>query len=134
EDASGFALRARVRPGSGDRHHRVVLPALDRFVGRLHPFEHLAEDERLAVTGQRQVNAVDVGEAPDVAVVQTTQNRVICLLLGESAARALLAVLAVMAHPGLAEHLPAETAVPVLAVPGVLSVSLVRLEVERMRG
>src|SRR5438034_9634149 len=66
--------------------------------------------------------------------MQTTENRVICLLLDEDATRALLAVLAMMADPRLTKHLPAEAAVPVLAVPGVLSVSLVRLEVERMRG
>ena len=53
--------------------------------------------------------------------------------LGDDPARALLAVAAVVADPGLAQHLPAEAAVPLLALPAVAGVGLAPLDVEGVR-
>ena len=112
----------------GDRHHRLVLRARHSGVGRAHPLEHLAQDQRLAVAGQRQANAVDVGRAPDVAVLDSAEDRVPLFPRGDDAAGALLAVVAVVVDPGLAQYLPAEPAVPLLARPRVARVGLAGLE------
>src|SRR5207245_9730601 len=120
ELAGRFAVPALVAFRPGNRHHWVVLLAGHGAIGRHHSFQYLPEDQRLRIAGQRQANAVDVGWSPDVAVLDAVENRVVLRVFGEEAARALLAVLALVADPGLAEHLPAEAAVPRLAVPGVL--------------
>src|SRR5262249_41738523 len=126
---AGFGL---VAFGPGDRHHRLVLLAGDRFVSRRHAFQHLAHYQRLAIAGQRQAGAADVRLSPDIAVLDAADDRVAFLALGDDAARALLAVLAVMADPGFTQHLPAKTTVPSLVVVGVLDVGLAVFDVEGM--
>ena len=86
------------------------LPSTGWSVGFM-PCEHLTEDQRLTVAGQRQMDGVDVGRPPDVAVLDAAQDGVVLLALGDDAARALLAVVAVVVDPGFAKHLPAEAAV-----------------------
>ena len=100
----------------------------------MHPLDHLAKHERPTVGGQRQTHAVHVGGPPDVAVLDAAQDRVIFHLLDEDAARALPAVVAMMADPGLAQDLPAEAALPVLALPGVASVGPSGGDVEGVGG
>ena len=48
---------------------------VDRLVGRFHPLEHLAEHQRLAVAGQGEMDVVDVGRSPDVAVLDAAEDR-----------------------------------------------------------
>src|SRR5438094_9846989 len=47
--------------------------------------------------------------------------------------RALLAVMTVMSDPGFAQHLPAEAAIPFLAVPAVFLICVAALEFVRVR-
>ena len=78
----------------------------------------------LVVAGQGEADLVDVGRAEDVAVLDALEDRVPLGAGRDQAAGRLLAVAAVVLDPGLAEDLPAEAALPALAVPGVAGVRL----------
>src|SRR5690606_7120687 len=127
EDAAALIL---ARPG--DRHHRVILFAFERLIGRLHADQHLAMHEHGGWC--ERIGAVDIGRAPDVAVFEARENRVLGVGLVENAARALRPMSAVMADPFLAQHLPAEPAFVALRASAVVVLGELALDAgESMR-
>ncbi len=74
EDARGFALRAGVGFGPGDGMHRVIDCARSGSGFWIHAGENLSENKRAAIAGQRQTHFIDVGGAPDFAVVNAGED------------------------------------------------------------
>src|SRR5881628_1761282 len=107
----------------------MVLRALDRLVSRLHPFEHLTIDKHSGVVGQVS-NAIHVGGSPNV--IDAFEDGMMTEPIVDNTARAFLAVIAVVADPGVAENLLAEAAGPLLTAPVPLRVAalFVALELE----
>ena len=67
ENAADLAVGASIGLRPGDGQQRIVLLAFDRLVGRLHAREHLAENERTAIAGQREPHFINVGRSPNIA-------------------------------------------------------------------
>ena len=78
-----------------------------RIVG-LHPCQHLPEHQHLAVAGQRQAHAVDVGRSPDFAVLDAAQNRMILL----ARSRSCRACFASRGRPWWLTHVSPSTCLP----------------------
>ncbi len=116
EDLVGLAARVGRLARPRHRLHRLVLLALDRRVVWLHSLEHLAAQQHRAVG--RRMRLVHVGVAEHIR--HAAQDRVARVRLLDHAARRLDFVMTVVADPGLAEHLLAEAAGPLAAVPRVL--------------
>ena len=99
----------------------------------IHADQNLAQHQRFAVRGQGKSHRVDVGGAIDVAVPDATQDRMVLHAGSRKAPRAFDGMISVMVDPGLTEHLPAETAIPRLALPGIAGISRILGQLERVR-
>src|SRR5436190_1905950 len=82
----------------------------------------VAEDHRLAIGRERQANAVNIGRTPNLAALDAANDRMLLRIRRDDPKRAFVLVIAVVADPGFAQNLPAEAAVPLLAVPAVFSI------------
>ena len=132
EDAGLFAARAGEGLGPGDGHHRVVLLTFQRRVGRLHPGQDLAHDEWLAALGQGQSNGVDIGRAPDIAGLDSLEDRVLLLSLGHQTQRALPTMVSVVVDPSLTQHATTESPLRLAMLPMVILVGRLLAEIECM--
>ena len=82
----------------------------------MHPGENLSEDKNLTVPGEGQAGLIYIGGAPEVAVLNSSEDRMGDLFGIEDAARALLSVAAVMIDPCLSENAPTEAAIRTIPV------------------
>src|SRR5207249_8134827 len=133
EYAPGLSFFSSGGLDPGDRHHGAVDGPRHGLIGGLHPLQHLAQNQRLNTLRQRQTHAIDIGGSPDVAIFNSSKNRMLFAFRSNDSTRALLAGLAMMADPGLAQHLSTETTFPFFAVPRIASIGRAFFEGEGMR-
>ena len=116
-----------------ERHHRLVLGALDRGIVCLHAGHDLSVDQHLGVLGQ-VADPVHVGRSPNVT--HAGQDRVRFEFRVQNAPRAFPTMMSVVVDPRVSQDLLPKTARPALTVVAVVCVGAFSIlgVIERVRG